>query len=127
MKAAAGALITAVCAIVLAKQNKDISLLLILAVCAMVGATALSFLEKILRFLHRLESLSGLDQQVLTILYKSIGIALIGEITAMVCADSGNAALGRVLQLLATVVILWLALPLFSALLDLAEKMLRAV
>jgi hypothetical protein len=42
----------------------------------------------------------------------------------MVCADAGNASLGKVLQILASAVILWLSLPVFTALIELIQKIL---
>ena len=42
----------------------------------------------------------------------------------MICEDSGNGALGKALQFLASAVILYLSLPLLSKLLDIVEGML---
>ena len=55
---------------------------------------------------------------------KAVGIGVISEIAVLICQDSGNAALGKGLQLLATIVVLWLALPLMQGLLELVQKIL---
>jgi hypothetical protein len=61
------------------------------------------------------------------ILLKVVGIGLIGEISALICTDSGNASLGKILQILSAAVILRLALPLLEQFLDLLEKVLGNV
>ena len=63
-----------------------------------------------------------MDSQLLQVILKSVGIALVSEIAMMVCADSGNAALGKALQLMSTGVILWLSLPLMKSLLQLVQR-----
>ncbi len=127
LKAAAGVLITAVLGIAIARQGKDISLLLIVAVCAMVVAAAVTFLEPVMEFLQRLESLGNLDSELLKILTKAVGIGLLAELTGLICADAGNAALGKAIQILATAAILWMSIPLMTALIELAEELLGAI
>lgn len=106
-------------------RRQEIGMLLVTAVCAMAIAAAMRYLEPVTDLLKSLEALGGLDTRMIGILLKTVGIGLTTEITCMVCADSGNASLGRALQLLGTVVILWIALPLFTALLDLVRQILE--
>jgi hypothetical protein len=46
------------------------------------------------------------------------------EIAELICADSGNQALGKSVQILASFVIIVIAIPLFTALLDLIEEVI---
>lgn len=125
LKAVAAALITAVLGLVLFKQGKDISVLLTLGVCCMIWLCAMEYLGQILDFLNQLEKLTGLDHDVLSILLKIVGLGLVGELASGVCCDAGNSALGKVLQLLSTVMVLWLSLPLFETLLSLLRTTLE--
>jgi stage III sporulation protein AD len=118
----AGALITVVLGLALKKQGKDITLLLGLAVCSMVLAAAAYYLEPVVELIHRLQELSGMNMEFLSVLLKSVGIGLLSEIAAMVCADAGETALGKAIGILATGAILWLSLPIMVALLDLVLK-----
>lgn len=127
MKAAAGALIAAILGVILQRQGKEYSLLLILAVSVMGACLALSYIKPVLSFLERLQSIGNLNGEMLGILVKSVGIGLIGEITATVCADSGNASLGKMLQLLSAAVILWLSLPIMEQVMDLIEELLEGI
>ena len=68
--------------------------------------------------------MGNLRSDLLGILLKAVGIGLISEIAAVVCSDSGNAGLGKMIQLIGSVVILWLSIPVFQALLDLVQTIL---
>ena len=126
-KAAAGALVTVVLGLALGKQEKDISLLLTMAVCAMVAVIAISYLEPMLDFLRRLEALGDLQGDMLGILMKAMGTGLVSEIAGMICTDAGNAALGKAMQMLGSAAILYLSLPIFTALMDLIQQILGEV
>jgi stage III sporulation protein AD len=127
VKCAAGVLVTVVLIITLAKQGKDISILLVVAVCCMVLGAAVTFLQPVVDFIKQLQSIGQLDSEMITILLKAVGIGLLAEITSLICADSGNASLGKALQLLATATILWLSLPLLNELIELIDNILGAI
>lgn len=124
LRITAGVLLAAVLGIVLSRQSKDLALLLTLAACCMALLSAIRYLEPILDFLKELQALGELDGEMVEILLKAVGIALLAQIAALVCSDSGNAALGRVIELAATAVVLWLGLPLLQALMELIQRLL---
>ena len=127
LKATGGVLIAVVLYLVIAKQGKELSLLLTIAVCCMVAVVAVGFLQPVIEFVFRLQSVGQLDSDLLTTVLRSVGIGILSEVTALICADAGNASLGKVLQLLGCAVILGMAIPLFSSLLSLIEEILIAV
>lgn len=127
VKCAAGILIAVVLILTISKQEKDISILLIISVCCMVLVVAAAYLQPVIDFLRQLQSIGQLDSESITILLKCVGVGLLAEITCLICADSGNASLGKALQLLATATILWISLPLLSELMELIDKILGAV
>lgn len=122
-KAVAGVLISLVLGLAMDK-SKDFRLMLSLAACTMVSILALTYLEPVLEFLRELETVSQLQEDMLTILLKAAGIGLVAEISGTVCADAGNASLGKTLQLLGAGVILTLSLPILRTMLDLIQKIL---
>lgn len=123
-KAAAGLLIAAVMVLAVGKQEKDLALMLTMAVCVMAVLAAFSFLEPVISFLYRLEELGDLQSGVLAALLKIVGIGLVTEIVEMICQDSGNASLARGMQLLGSAVILFLSLPILETFLDLIQRIL---
>lgn len=121
-KTAAAVLLAVV--LILTLRRQEMGLLLGMAVCAMAALAAVEYLQPVTELLRSLEELGGLDGPLVTILLKAVGIGLLTEIAGMVCADSGNASLGKALQLLGTAVILWMSIPLFTALLELIQEIM---
>ena len=122
-KAIAVSLLTVILGAVMGKKDKDISVLLSIAGCVLIAGFTAVYLSPVVRFLGELESMGNLRSDLLGILLKAVGIGLISEI-AVVCSDSGNAGLGKMIQLIGSVVILWLSIPVFQALLDLVQTIL---
>jgi stage III sporulation protein AD len=127
MKAAAAAMITTILGLVLAKQGKDMTVLITLAACAMIAAAAVLYLQPVIQFFYRLIDLTNLNEEHLKIIFKTVGIGLIGELVTLVCNDAGNAALGKTLQILTSAVVLWLSIPLFERFLELVQSILGEV
>jgi len=117
-------LIAAVLGLVL---GKDIALLLSMAVCAMGLAVAIEYLQPVLTFLQQIQSFASVGENILTILFKVLGIGLIGEIVSMVCSDAGMASFGKMLKILSCAGILWVSLPLFQSVLSLLQQILGEV
>lgn len=125
---AAGAVMIAVILILtLGKQGKDMAVLLSIVVCCMTIALAAAYLSPVMDFLQELQTMGGLDSQLLRILFKIVGIGMVTEVAVLVCNESGNGSLGKSLQILGTAVILWLSIPVFRALLELIQKILGDV
>ncbi len=120
----AGVLLAVVLGMTLSKSSKDMALVLTMAVCCMVLAAAVVYLEPVLDFVRELQALGQLDSTMSGVLLKAVGIGLVAEIAVLICNDSGNGALGKALQILATVVILGLSLPLMKTLLELIQRIM---
>ena len=127
IKSAAGTLVALIMYLILAKQGRDISILLVVAVCCMLATAAMQYMEPVITFLNRLQQVSNLDSAILQIILRAVGIGVLAEITSLVCTDAGNAALGKTLQFLAVGLVLWLSLPLFTELIDLIEEILLVI
>lgn len=123
-QAAAAVLIVSVLGLTLAKQGKEFTVMLTIAGCCMVVLLCITFLQPVLDLVCQLEALGNLNGEMVQILFKVVGIGLVSEIVGMVCTDAGNGSLGKALQMLGTVVILWLSIPVFQALLELIQEIL---
>lgn len=127
LKAVAGILTALILWISLNKQGKDFSVLLALAVCAMVITVMVTFLQPVVTFLEKIQTVGDLDEDLISVILKAVGISLIGEISVMICKDAGNESMGKALQILATVTVLWMSIPVFEKLLSLLDKILGTV
>ena len=124
LKVIAGTLLAVVVSLILSRQSKDFSVILIICVCCMVSSVAVGFYKQIFQFIEKLEQSGNLNTELIQIILKSVGIALISEITILICADSGNSALGKVIQMMSSALIIWICIPLFTKLLEIVESIL---
>lgn len=120
-------LIAVILTLLIGKERKDLGLLLSAGACAMVAISALQYLRPVLQFISQLESLGNLDDSIVSVLLKVVGIGMLGEIAGLICTDSGNSALGKTLQYMSAAVIIWLSLPLFSMLMELLQRIMGTV
>lgn len=127
LKTIAITMISLIVWMLLSKQSKEISLSLSIIVCCIILIAAMAYVKPVLDFLARLENLGQLDSEMISILLNAVGIILLSELVALLCKDSGNAALGNSVQLLGTAVILWLSLPMLNSVLDTIEEILTAL
>ena len=127
VKASALALIVSVLYQMVSGRNKEIGTLLLVLGSCVILITAVSYIEPVFAFIRKLQTLGKLNNEMLEILLKSVGIGLLAEISVLVCNDMGNASMGKTLQILATAAILWLSLPLLNSLLDLIGNLLGEV
>lgn len=118
--------ITTILTLVLGKQGKDFAQLLTVAACILVFLSAIAFLEPVLSFAKELISLGNLQTEMLEILLKVSGIGVICQIAVMICEDGGNKSLGKALQILTTVIMLWMVIPLLEQMLLLMKDILEA-
>ena len=123
----AAVLVTVILIAVLRENNGETAALLSVAMCCMGMAAAAVFLEPVLDFWKELKELGQISNVWLQILTKVVGIGLLSEIAVLVCSDSGNDSLGKVIQILSSAVILWLSIPLLRELLELIQTILGEV
>lgn len=119
-----GVLLAVIMVLSLKSNSRELATILAVAVCAMTALAALQYLRPVLTFLDALENLGELDRDMIAVLLKATGIGIVTEIATLVCKDAGNESMGKSLQLLGTAVILYLSVPLFTALIDLLQKIL---
>lgn len=127
MQAVAIVLVAVVMWIVLSKQSKEYALVLSVGVCCVVLLIIFRFLEPVLELLNQLQTMGNLQPEWLSIMLKAVGIGLVVEIGMLICTDAGNAALGKVLQILGSIAVLWLSIPLMNGLIKLLEQILGEI
>ena len=119
------AMVAVVLILTLRRQSGEMALILSVLTCCILLLTGLRLLQPVLDFLRRLQQIGNLDFQMTAILLKSVALALLGEITALVCKDSGNEALGKAMGIVCTAAVLYLSLPILDALLTMLEGVLN--
>ena len=127
LKAIGGILIALILWISLGKHGKDFSMLLTIIVCVMVFFAATTFLSPLLQFIKKIQQHGEIDADLLSVILKSVGIGIIGEICTLICKDAGNESLGKALQILSTTFVLWISIPVFEKLLSLLDNILGSL
>ena len=120
---AAALLATAVC-LILRRSNPELQVPLAVALCAVVLAGAAALLGPVRDFLARTEALSGLDGAYFLPVVKCVVIGILSKGAADLCRDGGQSAMAGAVELGGTAAALYAALPLFTTLLGLLERLL---
>ena len=118
------ALLAALLTLVVRKQSPELSLALTLCACALGAGLLLSWMEPVLALVDSLAAKAELEDRLLAPLWKCMGLGLLTEISAAVCADAGQSALAKLTELGGTLLCLVVSLPLLQAVLALIEELL---
>lgn len=127
LKILSGVLIIVILSMILSKQGKEFSVLVMIAGSCIVMIATYTFVEPIIVFLRKLATISKINNELIVTLLKCVGIGLLAELTGLICADSGNSSLGKTVRILSGAVILWLSLPVYTQLIELIENILGAI
>ena len=127
LRFAAAALIGLILVLVVGRQSRDLGMLLSLAVCVLLALGAMEFLEPVMELLDELKRLGELDGGAVGILLRCAGIGIISELAGLLCADAGEGAMGKALQICANAAILWLSLPFLRQVLTMIGEVLAKV
>ena len=95
-----------------------------LAVSLLVLGTALALYAPILNRVQELLQSTGVGEYA-DVLLRALGIALICELTAILCEDLGEPSVARGIQIFGKLEILVLSLPLVDKVLELAKELLQ--
>lgn len=117
------AMVAVVLCLLLSRYGKDMTMLLSLAACGIILLAAIRFLEPVLEFIEMLKGSIGVENGYIGIIIKAVGVGLVGEWVALLCADAGDSAIARTVELLTAAAVLWLSIPLMTALLELVQTM----
>ena len=115
-------LIAVLLGLVLKKGNGVLALLLTLAA---MTVSIVRLAEPVVSFLSELRQLAGLEPALLQPLLRTVGIGLLTQLTASVCADTGESTVARLIELCGSVLGIYTALPLLEAVLSLLRTMLE--
>lgn len=116
-------IVTVLLTAMLRRNSQELGLLLTLAACVMIGLLLVQLAEPVVEFLSKLRNIAGLDKTLAEPIVKTIGIGLITQIGATVCADAGENAIARLLEICGGILALYVSLPLLEAVLTLIDTM----
>ena len=121
IQAAVIAVVGVVLGAVVKKTHKELALLLSIACCVLIGVFLLKLIDPVLDFFVKLRNMAGLDRELLSPVLKVVGIGLLSQITSGICSDAGESAVSSLIELCGSILALYVALPLFEAVLEMVE------
>lgn len=117
------ALITVVLVLTVRQYNAAVSAVLAIAGCCVCAFLICQTAAPILSFLSDTAAAAGIENELLSPVFKSVGIGLLTQFSADVCTDAGQSALAKAAQTGGAVLCLGISLPLFRAVLTLVQTM----
>ena len=124
LKLTALGLTAALLALVVKKQSPELALALSLCACALGAGLLLKGIVPVLNLARSLADRAELDGSLTAPLWKCLGLGLLTELAASVCADAGQSALAKLVELGGGLLCLVVSLPLLQAVLALIEELL---
>lgn len=116
-------ILTALLAMVIKRTNSALGVLLSVACCVALGVMAAQVLKPIVEFVQSLQQTANLNGTLMKPLLKTVGVGILTQITGAVCQDAGEAAMAKMVELCGSLVALYVALPLLTAVLSLLNQL----
>lgn len=124
LKVAGVAVVGAILALFVKKNNADIAILISLAVIVLIMGFCLTVIQQILGFADTLKEMSGLSNALFIPLFKAVGIGIVTKISSSVCQDAGQGGIAGFVELFGSCLALYVSLPLMSAAIDLISSLI---
>jgi len=106
------------------RNNKEYSYLIALGTVAFILLMIVSYLNPVISAIESLFTLTGISEDYLKIIFKAIGICYLTQLGCDYCKDAGENAFASELELAGKVSLLIIALPLFTALIDIVKTLI---
>lgn len=123
LKAAAIGVIAVILILLLKSHSRESAFMLSICACTVIGLLLLRLIDPILSFFETLRRLTGLDEALLTPVCKSVGIGLLTQICSNLCADGGESAIGKLIDLCGSILAIYVSIPLLEAVIQMIETL----
>ena len=124
VRIAAVGLTAAVLGTVLKKSAPELALLLVVAAGVWILTLTLDGLRAVAALMEELAGVSGLSEELLKPVAKTVALSILTRLTAEICRSAGESGLASFVELGGTVAALVVALPLMRAVAVLMAEML---
>lgn len=118
------ALITTIGVIIVKQIKPEIAIFVGLAGSIIIFLYIINLLEQVFDLFNYILDATNINGEMFAILLKIVGVGYITEISANICADSGNSAVASKVQLAGKLVIFVLAIPIITNLVEMITELL---
>jgi stage III sporulation protein AD len=117
-------IISSIIIVVLKTQRPEIAIQVSIITGIVIFILIVNKLAAVLALLSSFSAKADIDMTYMGLLLKIIGIAYISEFGAEICKDAGEAAIASKIELAGKVIVMVLAVPIVTSLLDLIIKIM---
>ena len=117
-------LITCIAVLIVKPVRSDFAMLISMVGGVIILVMILSSLTTAISLIKSIANQTGIDGNLLSLVFKIIGVGYLTEFTASMCADAGSGGLGDKVLLGGKVVILVMALPIITSILTIVMELL---
>lgn len=123
-KLAAVGIVAAILGLVLRKQTPELELLLLLAAGIWMLTAVADGLGAVLSFAEELTALTGVEEELLQPVFKTVALSMVTKLTAELCRSSGSGGLAAFVELSGAILAVCVSVPLIRAVALLMGEML---
>jgi stage III sporulation protein AD len=124
IKAAVIAVVGAVITLVIKKNSPEMALLLAAALTLLILYFAADAIARLMGFIETLSDTAELSPALISIVMKTVGIAILTKLSADVCRDAGQSSVASGLELTGAAAALYVALPLMETVFSMINDLL---
>ena len=125
LRLCAVAIITAVCALILKSQKSDLVPLCITAGGIILVLCGFDYLSESVAFIKKFSELTNIDNSVIRIIFKVVGVGYLIELTASSVKDLGFESVADKLVLCGKIVIFVMSVPILQSLFGIITKLIQ--
>lgn len=123
-KIAAVAVLSSIMCLIVRQNEKATGLALSVLACSVILVLGFSFLKPIWSIAKKLRELSELSDDIVSPLFKVVGIGLLTQIAGSVCNEAGEVSLAKAVEITGSILSIYASLPLLASVLSLVEKLI---
>ena len=121
----AGVAIVGCCLVLTVRQQRpELAMLLSAAIGILLLLSCISDIQQLLQKIQEIANSSGMKQEVVSIIFKVIGIVYVTEFASGICKDAKEEAMALKVQVAGLIIILGFSVPLVLDILQKIEDML---
>ncbi|MCL2408801.1 MAG: stage III sporulation AC/AD family protein [Oscillospiraceae bacterium] len=124
LRVAAVAVAGSVIGLVLKKTRPEMSLLVTIALAVFAVYLAFEIVSRIIGFIRSLSDMAGISPAVISVVLKTVGIAIITKISADICRDAGQGSVASGVELAGTITAVYISLPLLESVISMIHSLL---
>lgn len=125
LKVVSVAVIAVFLSIIVRHYRAEYSIFIALGAAVIIWAMLSDTLEKMLDSMRVLLSGTGIDNDYISIVFKSLGICILTQIASDICRDCGESALATKTELAGKIVILTVAMPMITSIAQISVELIN--